>query len=68
VELTFSGPRRSFVFVSANDITVELSLREVRRGTRDRSIPRSNILFPKGLTLESIQPAEVSVTTSDKTP
>ena len=68
VELTFSGPRRSFVFVGADDFTVELSLRDVRLGTRNRSIPRSNILFPKALTLESVQPTEVSVTTADKTP
>lgn len=68
VELTFSGPRRSFVFVGSEDFNVELSLRDVRRGTRTRSIPRSNILFPKGLTLESVQPMEVSVTTADNTP
>ena len=68
VELTFSGPRRSFLFVGSGDFSVELPLPDARRGTRTRSIPRSNILFPKGLTLQSIQPTEVSVTTADRTP
>jgi uncharacterized protein (TIGR00159 family) len=68
IELTFSGSRRSFVFVNGSDFSVELSLRDIRRGTRTRTIPPSNILFPKGLMLESIQPTEVTVTTADKTP
>ena len=68
VELTFSGPRRSFLFVGSGDFSVELPLQDARRGTRSRSVPRSNILFPKGLTLQSIQPTEVSVTTADSTP
>lgn len=68
VELTFSGPRRAFLFVSSGDFSVELSLQNVRRGTHTRAIPRSNILFPKGLTLQSIQPTELSVTTADSTP
>ena len=68
VELTFSGSRRSFVFVNGDDFSVELSLRDVSRGARTRSIPRSNILFPKGLTLESVQPTQVNVITADKTP
>jgi len=68
VELTFSGPRRSFLFVGSEDFSIELPMQDARRGTRTRSIPRSNILFPKGLTLQSIEPTEVSVTTSDRTP
>lgn len=68
VELTFSGPRRSFLFVSSGDFSVELPLQDARRGTRLRAIPRSTILFPKGLTLQSIQPTEVSITTADRTP
>lgn len=68
VELTFSGPRRSFLFVGSGDFSVELPLQDARRGTRTRSIPLSTILFPKGLTLQSIQPTEVSVTTADSTP
>lgn len=62
VEVTFSGPRRSFYFMSASKIRVFLKLFNAQQGTTKRTIPRTNVVFPEGLSLENVQPADVTVT------
>lgn len=62
VEITFSGPRRSFYFVSDRKIKVFLKLFNAEPGIIKRTITRSNITFPEALTIENIQPNEVTVT------
>ncbi len=61
-EVTFSGSRRALFLVSNNDVRVELSLDDIRRGTRTRPISRSNVNLPEGLVLENVLPSEVRVT------
>jgi diadenylate cyclase len=61
VEVTFSGPRRSFYFVDESDIKLYLKLFDVHSGQLKRAITKSNISVPEGLTLENIQPSEVIV-------
>lgn len=66
VEVTFSGPRRSFYFMSESKIRVFLKLYNAQPGTIKRTITRSNVTFPEGLTIENIQPNEVSVLIGDR--
>ncbi len=61
VEVTFSGPKRSFYFVKPDRIEVLVKLFDVRKGTIKKDITRSNITFPDGLSMENVQPHEVTV-------
>jgi diadenylate cyclase len=61
VEVTFSGPKRSFYFVSPERIKVLVKLFDVRRGMIRRDITKSNITFPEGLSMENVQPHQVMV-------
>jgi diadenylate cyclase len=67
VSVTFSGPRRLFLFMSKNRINIDLKLSNVRRGTLRRTITRSDLAFPEGLLVDDIQPNEVTVKISEKT-
>lgn len=68
VEVTFSGPRRSFYFFSLSKIHVFLKLFNARQGTVKKSITRTNVAFPEGLSLENVQPADVTVTIKAREP
>jgi hypothetical protein len=61
VELTFSGPRRLFLFVDESDIAVMLRIIPSAKQAYSRTISESSILFPDGLTFESSEPPTVSV-------
>ncbi len=61
VEVTFSGPKRSFYFVSPGRIGVLVKLFDISKGTIKKGITRSNITFPEGLSIENVQPHEVTV-------
>jgi len=60
VEVTFSGPRRSFYFVNANRIKVDVKLFDAEKGIVRKTITRSNIICPDGLSVENIQPSSVT--------
>jgi len=62
VEVTFSGPRRSFYFFDRSKLRVSMKLFEARRGKIRMTLTRSNLSFPDGLSLENIQPREVDIT------
>lgn len=66
VEITLSGPKRSFYFFSSSKIKATIKLFDARKGTTTMGLTRSNFSFPDGLVLESIQPREISVTISEK--
>ncbi len=66
VQVTFSGPRRLFLFMKENRIKVSLHLFNVGRGTLRRTITRSDLSFPEGLLVENIQPNEVTLQISEK--
>lgn len=61
VELTFSGPRRSFYFISPSKMHVTVKLFNAQEGVVKRAITRTNVSFPDGLSLENVQPGEVSI-------
>lgn len=61
VEISLSGPRRAFRDITESSMRVELKMTDVRTGTQKRLVPRSSVTVPNGLTLENIQPNEVSV-------
>ncbi|MGH2567430.1 MAG: diadenylate cyclase [Bacteroidota bacterium] len=61
VQVTFSGPRRSFWFVQRDRIKVNLKFFTEGKGTFRKTITRSDVLTPEGLMLESIEPNQVTV-------
>lgn len=61
VEVTYSGHRRSFYFVSASKITINVNMFGARPGIYKRTITRSDITTPEGLLIENIQPNQVTV-------
>lgn len=66
VEITYSGHRRSFYFVSVKDISVKVNLYGVRAGQVRRAITRSDISSPEGLVIENVQPNQVMVHVGQK--
>ena len=61
VEVTFSGPKRSFYFMNPERIKVLVKLFDVHKGAFKKDISRSNVTFPEGLSMENVQPHEVTV-------
>ncbi len=66
LEVTLSGSRRSFYFVTADRIRVELKLYGAKTGTYRRVITRSNISAPEALYVENVQPAQIVVQVAEK--
>ena len=61
VKVTFLGPRRSFFLTSENEISLILNLPNVTAGLKTVTITDSNLNFPKGLTVEKIEPPRVKI-------
>ncbi|HEX9830035.1 MAG TPA: diadenylate cyclase [Bacteroidota bacterium] len=61
IEVTFSGQRRAFWFVGNAQLNVNVKLLPESRGTVRKTITRSEIVSPEGLTLESVEPNQVAV-------
>ena len=61
VKVTFLGPRRSFFLTSESEISLILNLPNVTAGLKTVTISDSNLNFPKGLTVEKIEPPRVKV-------
>lgn len=61
VQLTFSGPRREFLFLHPDDFSVTLNLLATSPGIVTREISGSNVTYPEGLTLQGSEPGEVFV-------
>ncbi|HEY4613414.1 MAG TPA: diadenylate cyclase [Bacteroidota bacterium] len=61
IEVTFSGVRRAFWFVDSEEIKVSLKAASDSRGTIRKTITRPDVVSPEGLTLESIEPNQVTV-------
>jgi diadenylate cyclase len=66
ISVTFTGPRRVFLFMSESRIKIDLKLSNVKQGTLRRTITRSDLSFPEGLVVDDIQPNEVTVKISEK--
>jgi diadenylate cyclase len=61
VEVTFAGSRRSFYFLDKDQFKISLRLANAKEGVLRRTISRTSIDVPDGLTLETILPNEVRV-------
>ena len=65
VEVVFSGSQRSFYFLNANEIKLVVKLFGAHKGTQHKTLSRINFTFPEGLTLENVDPKEVTVRLRD---
>jgi diadenylate cyclase len=65
VEVTVSGPKRSFYFIDANDLRVTLSLFNAKKGDIAKTISLSHITVPNALSIETVEPGEVTMTITD---
>ena len=61
VEVTYSGSRRSFYFISTKNFTVKVNLLGAKPGVLKRTITRSDVDAPDGLVIENIQPNQIVV-------
>jgi uncharacterized protein (TIGR00159 family) len=61
VEVTLSGPKRSFYFMNATDIQINLMLLDAKKGDVVKTISRSKITMPEALTIETVKPGNVTV-------
>ncbi|MDH4070113.1 MAG: diadenylate cyclase [Ignavibacteria bacterium] len=61
VQLTFSGPRREFLFLHPDEFSVTLNLLSTSPGIVVREISGSNVTYPEGLTFLGSEPGDVSV-------
>lgn len=68
VKATFSGQRRAFVFVREDDFRLVLKLWNARLGIRRYPLASSDLVHPKDLDLEDIEPRQIRLTIEEKTP
>ncbi len=61
VEVTLSGPRRYFYFISSNRIRLTLNMVNQEQGFHIKTIQRSNLTYPEKLSLETIAPSKVKL-------
>ncbi len=61
VDVTFSGPRRAFHFVGAEDVEVKLRPVDPGQGVSTVPVGRGDLVYPAVLELEDVSPGEVSV-------
>lgn len=61
VKVTFLGPKRSFLFTSEKEISLMLNIPNATAGLKTVTISDSNLNFPKGLTVEKIEPPRVKI-------
>ena len=66
-QITLSGPRNTFHFISEKDVRLSLKLVDLQEGVRKvRLSDETNLFFPKELMLENIEPHLIQVTISKK--
>lgn len=61
VKVTFLGPRRSFLFTGENQVSLIVNLPNLTAGLKTVTLSDSNLKFPKGLTVERIEPPRVKI-------
>jgi diadenylate cyclase len=65
IEVTLSGPKRSFYFVDAKDFRVGLSLFNAKKGNFRKRVSFSDITVPNNLSIETVSPDNVTVTVEE---
>jgi uncharacterized protein (TIGR00159 family) len=66
VEVTFSGPRRSFIFLNEKKLEAHVIFFNAHEGIVHKTLARSSIIFPEGLYVENIQPSQVAIQLEEK--
>jgi hypothetical protein len=66
VEVTFSGPRRSFIFLNEKKLEAHVIFFNAHEGVVHKTLARSSIIFPEGLYVENIQPSQVAIQLEEK--
>jgi diadenylate cyclase len=61
VEVTLSGPKHSFYFVKANNLSINLTLFNAKKGVNEKRISLSHINVPNALSVETVEPREVLI-------
>lgn len=61
VEITLSGPRRYFYFMSSKRIRIVLNMVNQEEGFIIKSVQKSNLSFPDKLSLEALSPTKVKL-------
>ena len=64
VDVSVSGPRRAFYFLSKKDLRLYIKIWNLEEGTWQLKISKSDISIPKSLVVENIEPPAVRVTLS----
>ena len=68
INITLSGPRREFDFLSTNELKLVIGLGETARGRQRVRISSRDLSFPGKLDLEDIEPREVFIEIQAKPP
>lgn len=68
VEVTFSAPRRTFYLFNKKSIRVLLKSWQMREGTQSVRLTGANLVIPKNIVLERIDPNKVELTLQPKAP
>jgi diadenylate cyclase len=66
IQVTFSGPRKSFYFLNPSDIRLALKPWAFEEGHKTVNLSDSELTYPKDLTVESMTPGHVLVTLNRK--
>jgi len=65
VEVTFSGTRRDLYFLRSGAIKIFLNTLDIKRGAQTIPVVGSDVMFPKNINLEDIDPSRVRVQVRD---
>lgn len=65
VEVTFSGTRRDLYFLRSGAVKIYLNTLEIKKGAQTIPLVGSDIIFPKNINLEDIDPSRVRVQVKD---
>ena len=66
IAVTLSGQRKLFYLTGTADVRVILKPRQLKKGTTEITLLNSNFSIPEGLTYESAEPHEITVTIETK--
>ena len=65
VDVSLSGPRRAFYFLSKKDLRLYIKIWNLEEGTWQIKISKSDISIPKHLVVENMEPPAIKVTLVD---
>jgi diadenylate cyclase len=66
VRVTFSGQRKAFAFLRAEDVKLALQLWDAKKGQHHFFIPSRALSYPPGLELENVEPRTILLDIEEK--